>query len=197
MCIKNQKKYHMKKIATILTVCLFAVITQAQTASVEESTVGIQTGFLGVWVHNEYGLSNQIALRSEIGLDAGFFGGRFYNRSGFIMAPVITLEPRWYYNLDRRVKKNRHIDGNSGNFISLKTSYRPDWFVISNVEGLRLVSDVSFIPTWGIRRNLGNHFTYETGIGLGYVYYFAKEAGFSKNEGEIALNLHLRIGYRF
>ncbi len=152
---------------------------------------------MGVWVHNEYGLSNQIALRSEIGLDAGFFGGGFYDTNGFIMAPVFRLEPRWYYNLDKRVRKNRRIDGNSGNFISLKTSYRPDWFVISNVDGLRLVSDVSFIPTWGIRRNVGNHFTYETGIGLGYVYYVAKRAGFLENEGDVALNLHLRFGYRF
>lgn len=50
---------------------------------------------------------------------------------------------------------------------------------------------------WGIRRNLGNHFNYETGIGLGYRYIFAKSAGFLENKSEAALNLHLRLGYRF
>jgi hypothetical protein len=28
-----------------------------------------------------------------------------------------------------------------------------------------LVNQISIIPTWGIKRNIGNHFTYETGIG--------------------------------
>jgi len=71
-------------------------------------------------------LSKQILLRSEIGFDTEIWGGSFYDRTGFVLAPVITLEPRWYYNLNKRVKKDRRIDGNSGNFISLKTSYHPD-----------------------------------------------------------------------
>lgn len=93
--------------------------------------------------------------------------------------------------------KGRRIDGNSGIFLSLKTSYHPDWFVISNYDEIRIVSDISIVPTWGIRRNIGDHFTYETGIGIGFLYYFAKDAGYSENESYITLNLHLRFGYRF
>ena len=182
------------KILTII-LCGFTFIAKSQNASVEESTYGIQTGILGVWFHNETKLSKQIALRSELGLDSGIFGGSFYDKVGFLMTPVITLEPRWYYNLDKRVSKSRNIVGNSGNFVSIKTSYNPDWFVISNYDNLRVVNQISIIPTWGIKRNMGNHFTYETGIG--YRYSFAKNAGYLKNEGEVALNLHLRIGYRF
>lgn len=187
----------MKKILLTLTFCGLTLIAKSQNASVEQSTFGIQTGFLGIWAYNETKLSNQIALRSELGFDAGIWGGDFYDGTGFLLAPVITLEPRWYYNLNKRERKSRRIDGNSGNFISLKTSYHPDWFVISNYDNLRIVSDISIIPTWGIRRNIGNHFTYETGIGIGYVYFFAKDAGYVENEGDAALNLHLRIGYRF
>jgi len=187
----------MKKI--ILTLIFFglSLIAKSQNASVEKSTYGIQTGFLGIWVNNEIKLSNQIALRSEIGFDSGIWGGDFYEGTGFLMTPVITLESRLYYNLNKRVSKSRRIDGNSGNFISLKTSYHPDWFVISNKENVSVVSDISIIPTWGIRRNIGKHFTYETGIGIGYRYVFAKQAGFLENESEAAVNLHLRIGYKF
>ena len=187
----------MKKIIFILLFFGLTIISTSQNASVEKSTFGIQTGLLGVWVHNESKLSNQIALRSEIGFDSGIWGGTFYDKAGFLLAPVITLEPRWYYNLNKRLKKDRRIDGNSGNFISLKTSFHPDWFVISNYDNLRIVSDISIVPTWGIRRNIGNHFTYETGIGIGYVYYFAKDAGFSENKSDVTVNLHLRVGYRF
>jgi len=187
----------MKKITLTLIFCGLTLIAKSQTASVEKSTYGIQTGFLGIWAHNETKLTNSIALRTEVGFDSGIWGGDFYDGTGFLMTPVITLEPRLYYNLNKRVKKSRRIDGNSGNFISLKTSYHPDWFVISNTDNVSVVSDISFIPTWGIRRNVGKHFTYETGIGIGYRYIFAKQAGFLENESEVAVNLHLRLGYRF
>jgi hypothetical protein len=173
------------------------LIVKSQNASVEKSTYGIQTGFLGIWLHNETKLSNSIALRSEIGFDSGIWGGDFYDGTGFLLTPVITLEPRLYYNLNKREEKSRRIEGNSGNFISLKTSYHPDWFVISNTDNVSVISDISIIPTWGIRRNIGKHFTYETGFGIGYRYTFAKQAGFLENKSEVDLNLHLRVGYRF
>lgn len=187
----------MKKILLTLVFGGLTLIAKSQNASVEQSTYGIQTGFLGIWAHNETKLSNSIALRSEIGFDSGIWGGDFYDRTGFLLTPVITLEPRLYYNLNKRIKKSRRIDRNSGNFISLKTSYHPDWFVISNTKNISIISDISIIPTWGIRRNIGKHFTYETGIGIGYRYTFAKQAGFLKNVSETTANLHLRIGYQF
>lgn len=188
----------MKKITCTLILCLSTIIINAQTASVEKSTFGIQTGFLGIWVHNESKLSNEFALRTEIGLDTGLFGSDLYDVNGFILAPTITLEPRWYYNLNKRQGKSKRIDGNSGNFISIKTTYHPDWFVISNEDNIEVISDISIIPTWGIRRHLGNHFTYETGIGIGFVHYFDKDNVVTIGEqSDIAVNLHLRIGYRF
>lgn len=187
----------MKKFLLTLSFCGLTFIAKSQDASVEQSTYGIQAGVLGIWLHNEIKLSDQIALRSELGLDSGIFGGGFYDQVGFLMAPVITLEPRWYYNLNKRVSKSRNIEGNSGNFVALKTSYNPDWFVISNYDNLRVINQISVVPTWGIKRNLGSHFTYEAGFGVGYKYYFAKSAGYLKDEGEAAVNLHLRIGYRF
>lgn len=186
----------MKKITLTLIFCGLTLIAKSQTTSVEKSTFGVQTGFLGVWIHNESKLSNLIALRSEIGLDTGVTI-RNGNTTGFLLTPVLTLEPRWYYNLNKRVSKSKRIDGNSGNFISIKTTYHPDWFVISNESNLNFITDISIVPTWGIRRNIGNHFTYEAGIGVGYVHYFKKDNVVLINEPDVALNLHLRIGYRF
>ena len=187
----------MKKILLTLAFCGLTIIAKSQTTSVEQSTYGIQTGVLGIWAHNEAKLSNQIALRAEIGMDAEFYGGSSYLKNAFLMTPVIRLEPRWYYNLEKRVLKSKNIKGNSANFLTLQTSYRPNWFVISNYENVEVGDQISIIPTWGIKRNIGNHFTYETGIGIGYRYIFAKSVGYLENLGEATLNLHLRIGYRF
>ena len=97
----------MKKTIWSLVVLCFSITLKSQNASVEKSVFGIQTGFLGIWVHNESKLSNQIALRSEIGFDSGIWGGDFYDKTGFLMTPVITAEPRWYYNLNTRVSKSK------------------------------------------------------------------------------------------
>ena len=189
----------MKKVITIFSV-LVSFVANAQDAdkvSVEKSVFGIQTGFLGVWIHNEARLCDQIALRSEVGMDSGLWMNSFYENVGYVMTPVIALEPRWYYNLDKRQSQSRSTANNSGNFVAIVTSYHPDWFVISNYDNLRVVSDISVVPTWGIRRYIGKHFNYETGIGIGYRYIFAKQAGYAENDSEAALNLHLRLGYTF
>ncbi|TYA70048.1 hypothetical protein [Seonamhaeicola marinus] len=169
----------------------------SQSASVEESTSGVQIGVLGVWFHNETKLSNKIALRSEVGFDGGIWGGSFYPKTGYLFTPSFKVEPRWYYNLNRRVTKGKNIEDNSANFLTLQVNFRPNWFTISNYENVEIVTHASIIPTWGIKRNLGKHFNYETGIGIGYIHYFAKSEGYLEDFGEATANLHLRIGYRF
>ncbi len=149
-------------------------------ASVEKSTFGIQIGPIGVWGHNELKLSNQVALRSEIGY-AGVNTGN--------IEPLIALEPRWYYNLNNRANKNKRIDGNSGNYFSLRTAYR--FFDINDSDKDR-EDYLSITANWGIRRNIGKHFNYEAGIGIGL-------GVISDNGTSIGYTTHfnLKIGYRF
>ena len=113
------------------------------------------------------------------------------------MTPVLTLEPRWYYNLENRAAKNKNIQKNSGNFIALKTSYNPDLFTISNADNLRVIDQLSIIPKWGIKRTYSDHLTFETGIGIGQVFYFGKSSDYLAKKSDVALDLHLRIGYTF
>ena len=185
----------MKKTLLVLALCGITLIAKSQNVSVENSTYGLQTGVLGIWAYNETKLSNTIALRTEVGFDFGIWETTFYDDTPFLLTPVIVVEPRFYYNLKKRLKKSKRIDGNSGSFIALKMSYHPDWFVLFNTKNVPVVSDFSIIPTWGIRRNIGEHFNYEAGIGAGYSYTFAERAGYLKNKSEIELNMHLRIGY--
>lgn len=185
------------KIGLTVLICFISLgMTSQNKATVEKSIFGLQTGFLGLWVHNEYKISDKIALRSEFGLDAGLSGGGAYNSVNYLLAPSLSLEPRFYYNLNKRVKKGRSISKNSGNFITVRLNYFPDWFVISSVDNISVVENFAVIPKWAIKRTVGSHFTYEAGIGIGYRYYFLKKYNLSSsNNGETILDLHLRIGY--
>ncbi|WP_027421253.1 hypothetical protein [Crocinitomix catalasitica] len=189
----------MKRTLLTLTLCGLTLIAKSQNASVEKSTFGIQSGVLGVWAYNEAKLSNAFALRTEIGFDFGIWETTFYDdyNSPFLLTPVIVLEPRFYYNLKKRSENSKRTDGNSGDFIAIKAGYHSDLFVLFNGDNAPIVSDFSIIPTWGIRRNIGEHFNYEAGLGVGFSHTFAKRAGYEKDKSEMELNMHLRIGYRF
>jgi len=196
----------MKYILGLLFLGL-SVSIKAQDVSVEKSIFGIQTGFAGIWLNNEFKLTNSTVLRSEIGIEYDFAVGDHYDGAGFILQPVLTLEPRYYYNLKNRNSKGKNISKNSGNYISLKTSYHPDWFVINLDENITKTADLSIVPTWGIKRQIGNHFTYETAMGLGLRVVYLKSNyyngnaqnvdGVSKNQIQYTPYFTLRIGYTF
>lgn len=182
------------KIITLLLVVTFGTKSISQNKeNLEKSIFGVETGFLGFWVNNETRLIYNLSLKSELGLDAGFFGGVSDTKIGTVLVPIVTLEPRYYYNIDKRARNNKITSNNSANFIALNLKYQPDLFVISN-NNVDAISNISIIPKWGMRRRLGNHFHYETGFGLGYRYFLEKT---NNEKGEAAVDLHLRIGYNF
>jgi len=187
----------MKKKLLLLALLGLSKLTNAQEAKVEKSVFGIQTGVLGLWVHNESRLADKFVLRTELGFDAGIWANSFYDQTGFLMAPVFVVEPKYYYNMAKRLEKGRSVSDNAANYLSIKTSYHPDWFVVSNYDNINVISDISVIPSWGIRRNLGKHFNYELGLGLGVRYIFAKQAGYLKDEIDLASNTSFKIGYKF
>lgn len=184
----------MKHIVWLIVMIGAFLNAQQKDVSVDPSVHGLQIGVLGIWWHNEIKLTNSIALRAEAGFDGGFGRPFLSDNTVYALMPILSLEPRYYFNLKRRVRKGRRIDGNSGNFISLNAKYYPDWFVISN-EDANVISSISFVPTLGIRRHIGKHFNYEAGIGVGKNLKIDNEI--YREQWGTAVNIHLRIGYRF
>lgn len=189
----------------IVFFCLIGFSIQAQEsqqASVEKEVYGVQVG-LGFWAHYERGLSNTIALRGELGFEP-YVGDLDYDGSNkiyFGFTPVIKAEPRWYYNLNKRLRKDKNIAKNSGNFLSLDVAFNPNSFTILNNSDrdLEVYNQLRVIPTWGIRRTYWEHFTLETGAGLGYVKNFQNDDYYLHPDDEhlIALKIYFRLGYTF
>ncbi len=189
----------MKKQLTliILTILSNVLYSQEVKKDVENSIFNAQIGIAGIWVNNETKIIKNTVLRSEIGMSAGFWGGTYYDNVGFILTPLLRLEPKYYYNIERRISKEKSVENNSANFFSLKTTFHPNWFVISNYDNIKIISDFSVIPTYGFRRNISSKLNYEFSFGLGYRYLFLKDVGYNANKSEIAPDLSFRIGYTF
>lgn len=205
--IMKKLKYFLSIIITILFV--FPSQSQENTTKKNERPLfGIQTGFLGVWVHNETELSPQWILRSEAGLNIGFGGGGSYNQfsnaigvtEGGAMVASISLEPRFYYNLEKRRRNGKNVYANSANFIALNINYYPGLLIAAqNRDKVAYTQQISFIPYWAIKRTISRHFTYEAGGGLGYLHNLSvKGRGYNNfDKGSFLIYLHLRIGYTF
>jgi hypothetical protein len=108
-----------KHLYILLALIVFATqkTTAQEVSTVEKSVYGIQAGFLGFWVHNETKLKRKLSLRSEVGFDTGIFSSNAdYSGTdvGVVFTPTISLEPRFYYNLDKRVEKGKSIAKTAG-----------------------------------------------------------------------------------
>lgn len=188
-------KKDMIKILCSILLCLTIQTSYSQNEGIERSIFNAQSGFFGIWINHEFRIFSEVALRTEIGLNSFF---RDCSRRGcsdcdirYGLVPVINLEPRWYYNIDKRNSKNRGLN-NSANFLTLGIKYDPDWFAILKTDSARLSSQIAIVQKWGIRRNIGNsNFNYEAGIGIGFRYYV------HQNDLMPEADLHLRIGYAF
>jgi hypothetical protein len=101
----------MKYLLSIVLVIGFSCTKiQAQEASVERSIWGAQIIMLPLSVYNESKLTNEIALRSELSWGFSWSGGGYYDSSvRWEVIPYLIVEPRYYYNLNRRAQKEREL----------------------------------------------------------------------------------------
>jgi len=180
----------------ILIICLSTTKGNAQEVSVEESIWGIQALMLPLSVYNESKLTNNIALRSELAWGFSWSGGG----SQWEVIPYLNVEPRYYYNLNRRNQKGKRIDNNSGNYLSLFACFQPGFGITSKNNDL--FPAIYIMPTYGLRRNIGKHFNFETALGFGYGWEFHKTTNFNGETSRYTdsgtlFNFRLAFGYVF
>ncbi|WP_116108569.1 hypothetical protein [Lewinella sp. IMCC34191] len=178
-------------IFSILFLSNFAHAQSAEAGAVER-VYGAQIGYLGAWGYAELPLGRQVVARLSAGMDAGVRWGSYYETTDFALVPVIAASPRWYYNLDKRMRKDKWTARNAANFFSLPVTYHPGWFTITDERGIGADKGISIIPTWGIRRNLGKHLNVEVGFGFGYSLRWLQ---FDNRRSRGAIWIPLRIGF--
>ena len=192
----------MKYLVSIILVFSFCSNnSMAQEASIEKSVWGIQALMLPLSVYNETKLTNSLALRSELAWGFSWSGGSYLdNANKWAVIPYLSIEPRYYLNLNRRSQKGKRIDGNSGNYLSLYTCFQPGFGITSgNVD---LFPATYIIPTYGLRRNMGKRFNFEVAFGVGYGWEFEKLTYFNGEtyhniDSGIIYNIRLALGYLF
>lgn len=187
---------------TFLAFILISFFAKAQEeVSVEDNLNSIQAGIFSLSYHNETRLDRKITLRSEIGLMTGtsiieYSDG--YRERSFLVLPFVNIEPRWYYNLDRRNRLGKDTRNNSANYFSLFTSFASTRTALYKSKDFDTAPILDIIPEYGFRRSIGKNFYNEISAGIGYRHNFLKENYMYKiSENEVAFNLQFKVGYFF
>lgn len=176
---------------------------EVQNVSVEKNLFGVQLGLISTTFYYETQMQRKITLRTEIGLTLisstkDYEDPAIEDETATLIAPYITLEPRWYYGLDRRKRLEKKIYNNSSNYVSLATSYLSTKTPITNNADFDVVSAITIIPKYGIRRAFAKHFNYEFSAGVGYQYnIFSEASGCDCDHNNTTVDIQARIGYDF
>jgi hypothetical protein len=114
---------------------------------------------------------NNSTFSSALGI--GYGGGYPDLTSGgngiiYIISPFLDLQQKWFYNFDKRNNKEKTVDNNSGNFISMRFITKGN-SIADNITRTSNI-DFAFGPTWGIQRKYGKNF--HLLFDVGPQYYF-------------------------
>lgn len=120
----------------------------------------IKVTFLGLSYSYELPATRRSVINFEPminGVIGSSFGSHFW-----LMAPLIRIEPRYYYNLLRRIKKGKKTIHNSANYLALAAEYQFGYSIGVNAEALQ---SFVIVAKWGLKRAIGDHFIFEFAIG--------------------------------
>lgn len=165
----------MKKLL-LLAFCLFSFssINAQDKASVEDGLFSVN--ILTPGLEYEYGLTNTTTLDLRAGSGIAFGTGSSGNFFGIF--PVFFTQYRYYYNLEKRLEKDKNIANNSANYIALSGSLQSGKPIIGNIE---YTADYFGVigPVWGLQRYYNGGFKLDLNLGAGYGFNESGDSFFS------------------
>lgn len=153
---------------------IFGLVLLISSGVFGQDSIGVKkelfkVNFLASGFVYEYGLSDKMSLHSNISI--GFFwkySKLLGSTTGFNVN--ITEQLRYYYNFERRSKKNKIIKNNSANYFALYGSASSKPFAGSNLENYIYYSNYTTGVVYGINRFYGKRFTDDFNFGLGFAF---------------------------
>ena len=98
------------------------------------------------------------------------------------------MQYRYYYNLEKRLQKEKNIGNNSANYIALSGAVQIGKPIIGDLEYNEGYFGV-IGPVWGLQRYYGSGFKLDLNLGAGYGFNESGSSFFSPIIG-------LRLGWR-
>ena len=160
----------MKKIILLAIILGFMTSSYGQTRIPEtklSSLTKLDLGLQGIGLTFEPRLSNTLTTDLSFG-----FGGGYNISEGSIDYQVLkpalyfSATPKYFYNLKKRINNGKTIQYNSGNYIGVRLKYNKPLYKKSDIIRNSILTNIH----WGFQRFIGNHWTINSHIGVGYAH---------------------------
>ncbi len=162
---------------------------QQENISTLSSHPKIELGLQGLGVGYEIALGGKTLIDVNAGLGGGYTvnNGSVNYEWGFIDPAFYAItEFRYYYNLPKRLSKNRNTGNNAGNYVGAQVKYATSE-VFNIASNINLHNTLLTEVHWGIQRDLGKKFLFNLHLGLGYAYDYQWDTG----------GLYVAVGVKF
>lgn len=180
----------MKKVAfiiLIITLNIFQGFTQENT---KNTSSAFRVNLINPGIEYESPVFNHSTVLVNVGIGYGeSYPNLTINASGWLysICPFIDVQYRNYYNLNKRLNKQKNINYNSGNFWGVRLLTRGKEFDSNFTRTSNI--DFAFNPIWGLQRSFGKiNFLFDVGV----AYYFDNKG----NDG-ISPTFEFGLGYNF
>ena len=180
----------MQKLSLLVLLAICTISTYSQEKNTYNTEKVWRINFLNPGAELELPTGDYSTFSTGLGI--GYDGGYpdlTYKDNGliYIIAPFLDLQQKWFYNLNKRMEKDKTVKNNSGNFVSARFKTKGP----SITDNVIRTSDFDFAfgPTWGIQRKYGEKF--HLLFDVGPQYYFDTEG----NGNIFPLIFQLNLGF--
>jgi hypothetical protein len=175
----------MKKVLIITFFISFYSFSQTDEL---ETHLSFKVGAIGGWVSYEQPISNKLLVHLEFGQEFGFYKNILNSKTQFIATNTLSLEPRYYYNREKRKEQGKSIAINTGNYLALELQRIPDWMTYSSDDNVNISKATSIIPKIGMKRRITEFSTFELAGGIGYQWN-------DNTRNSVAVGLDIKLSF--
>ena len=159
----------MNKIGLLPIFLIFNGIINGQEVKILKTQLKLDLGLQGVGLSFEPRISNKLTVDFCAGVGGGYDVDD-ENLAYHLLTPAyyISLTPKFFYNIKKRISKSKNTTLNSGNYIGIR--FKSVNTFVPQADLPDAISDhVSLLNIhWGIQRTIGGHWLFNSQVGVGY-----------------------------
>ncbi len=115
------------------------------------------------------GISYELGLFKNVSASGGLGLGYATYEEGYAVGLTLHTRVRYYHNFNRRIRMNKNVSGNSGNYIAAARSiFFSQLRLATNIDGPDDFNLGVYGVTYGIQRTYENGFNFNAELGAGY-----------------------------
>jgi len=152
----------MKKTTFLLFLLCFSFLDAQIDKNVEEYQVQIGLPLPAILYEKGISKNSTLSLEALTGLQITGCSGC---ETQFGVHPILRGQYRFYYNMERRIRKGKNITGNTGNYVGGLLVYQSGSPLIGDIQNLDVLGGG---PVYGIQRTYKRGFFYRLEGGVAY-----------------------------